>query len=123
VAENNPPECWARRLLQTSFGRRVRQPFLLSSTNAPRRARSVAGGLPARKTPSTAWTSRPFASPAAAATGRHATPAIRINGPSRLVYDPAKRILSCGARLVIEVESGSVEIVSANMNVPLWVRP
>jgi hypothetical protein len=37
---------------------------------------------------------------------------IRINGPSRLVYDPAKRILNCGARLVIEAESGSVEIVA-----------
>jgi hypothetical protein len=112
VAENNPPECWARRLLQHLLRAARSAALLLSSTNAPRRARSVAGGLPARKTPSTAWTSRPFASPAAAARTPRYTREIRINGPSRLVYDPAKRILSCGARLVIEAESGSVEIVA-----------
>ena len=29
---------------------------------------------------------------------------IEIDGPSRLIYNPAKPILNCGARLVIETE-------------------
>jgi hypothetical protein len=33
-----------------------------------------------------------------------------ISGPSRLVYNPAKAIMRCGARLVLEVD-GDVEIV------------
>ncbi len=28
-----------------------------------------------------------------------------IDGPSRLLYDPNKKILNCGARLVLETES------------------
>jgi hypothetical protein len=35
---------------------------------------------------------------------------IAISGPSRLVYSPAKPIMRCGARLVLEVD-GDVEIV------------
>jgi hypothetical protein len=36
---------------------------------------------------------------------------IKINGPSRLVYDPHNCILSCGARLVIEADASSIEVV------------
>lgn len=36
---------------------------------------------------------------------------IKINGPSKLVYHPHGMLLKCGARLVIEAENGSVEIV------------
>jgi hypothetical protein len=36
---------------------------------------------------------------------------IKINGPSRLIYNNEKAILRCGARMVLETETGSVEIV------------
>lgn len=36
---------------------------------------------------------------------------IKINGPCKLVYSPSKAILKCGARLVLEASSGSVEVV------------
>lgn len=36
---------------------------------------------------------------------------IEINHPARLIYDPCKKILACGARLVLEVD-GPVEIVA-----------
>jgi len=35
---------------------------------------------------------------------------IEILGSSRLIYDPGKRILACGARLVIEAEA--VKVIS-----------
>lgn len=36
---------------------------------------------------------------------------IKINAPCMLVYDPACRILRCGARLVIEAPDGSIEVL------------
>jgi hypothetical protein len=36
---------------------------------------------------------------------------IRINAPCRLVYQPTRVVLPCGARLVIEAPDGSVEII------------
>jgi hypothetical protein len=35
-----------------------------------------------------------------------------IRGPSRLIYDPGRRILACGARLALEVQDAAdVEVV------------
>lgn len=36
---------------------------------------------------------------------------ITIKGSSRLIYSPAKPILGCGARLVIETSDGAIEVV------------
>lgn len=33
-----------------------------------------------------------------------------VHGDCKLVYDPAAKILSCGARLVLQAEPGAVEI-------------
>lgn len=35
---------------------------------------------------------------------------VEINGPSRLVYDPAKPILRCGARLVLVTDAANVRL-------------
>lgn len=36
---------------------------------------------------------------------------IKINGPSELMYDPGKRIMKCGARLVLVCNYTDLEIV------------
>jgi hypothetical protein len=36
---------------------------------------------------------------------------IKINAPCRLVYQPTRAVLPCGARLVIEAPDGSVEVI------------
>lgn len=36
---------------------------------------------------------------------------VAINGPSKLVYDAHNRIMKCGARLVLEADADSVEVV------------
>lgn len=36
---------------------------------------------------------------------------ITISGPSRLIYQPDEPVLSCGARLVLETETGNVKII------------
>jgi hypothetical protein len=38
------------------------------------------------------------------------TSRVKINGPSELVYDPAHRILKCGARLVLVANADDVVV-------------
>jgi len=37
--------------------------------------------------------------------------AVKINGPSELIYDPGHHILKCGARLVLQTDEQHIEVI------------
>lgn len=36
---------------------------------------------------------------------------VKINGPSTLIYSPSKKILACGARLVLQTTMDAIEVI------------